>query len=113
MATLIEPLSKLYRFRERSAVAAFLEENSVLSDVLLEAHRRIQEHFGPDTDIVLEVIPDPEVGGEQDFVAHIKTSLSSEEAHRRLDLFDREWWLKQPGEVLSLLIIDIEFTGQV
>jgi hypothetical protein len=47
-------LEKLYTFRRPMEVSEFLAAHPFLFPLLVEAHEKIGEYFGPQTDVVLE-----------------------------------------------------------
>jgi hypothetical protein len=77
--------------------------------MLIEAHGKISECFGPSPEIVLEVITDPEVHGLVEMFGYIMPPLTPEEAGQRLRQFDREWFLLQLLHTKGLLNFDVEF----
>ncbi len=56
-------LESIYVFRRPEEVSRFLESNSYLSPILIEAYEKIGEHFGSRPEVALEVVRDPEVRG--------------------------------------------------
>jgi len=53
-------LSRLHNIRRESEVFKFLEDKPSIISLVLEAHERIRDYFGSSTELVLEVITDPE-----------------------------------------------------
>lgn len=110
VASSIQPLHHLYIIRNPGAVARFLENHSaILSSTLIEARRKIESHFGSQSPVILEVMRDPELHDFATLFVYVKTSLSPDEACKRLRQFDREWFLKQSHAVLELLNFDVEY----
>jgi len=106
----LEALEQLYIFRRRSEVIKFLVDNSFLFLPIQEAYEQIRNHFGSSAQqVVLEVVTDPEVAGDQELVIFIRTNLSPDEAYKKLKQLDEEWWLDAPANVRKKLCIDVEF----
>src|SRR5437773_2249969 len=84
-----------FQFRHADEVEAYLSEHDFLVPILLEAASPIKSIFGPDTQLVLEVAPDPETeSGRGKLYLLIQTHESAEEALKKQDQLDREWWLR-------------------
>ncbi|MCB9703264.1 MAG: hypothetical protein H6711_15320 [Myxococcales bacterium] len=75
----------------------------VMRDARLELRRR----FGEEATLTSEGRVDPE-SGELYAVLRVGTDLPLDEALRRRDLFDDEWWLDQAEGLLSVVVIDVE-----
>jgi len=101
-------IENLYLFRDANEVRSFLEENPFLIPLLQEAHIHIKEYF-PDSDVVLEVVTDPEIMGEKELVASIVVEQNVEEACETLDRLDEEWWLDTLDTAQGQLHIGLEF----
>jgi hypothetical protein len=112
-APAIEPMlqsfEQLYTLRRPSEVLEFLDAHPFLGPLLLEAYGKIAQHFESFSDILLEVVTDPEAQGLVKMFGYIVTSLTPEEAGRRLRQFDREWFLSQIPRAKGLLNFDVEF----
>lgn len=104
-----EWLAYLYRLRDWPAVSAYLQQNPFLAGLLLEAHARIQEHFGAGTQIALEVFADPEEDGEQELFALVLTTLPPRDALSCLDRLDQDWWLEASRTAQCRMNIDVEY----
>lgn len=109
MSVLIEPLSRLYEFRESGAVAAFLDEHPFLLELLTEARERIREHFGQDSTVSLEVLADPEAQENRELVAYVQTRLAPNDAWECLRCLDQSWWLGACSRARGLLTIHVEY----
>jgi hypothetical protein len=101
-------IDKLYIFREANEVTSFLEENLFLIPLLQEAYTHIKRHF-PLSDVVLEVVTDPEIMGQKDLVVFIVVKQKAEEASQALDRLDEEWWLDTLDRAEDKLHITLEF----
>lgn len=102
-------LERLYTFRRRVEVSRFLQRHPFLVPVLLEAYSEIENHFGLYSQVFLELVSDPEVQGLVELFGYIVTRLAPEEAGKRLQRFDRDWFLNQLPHVKGLLNFDVEF----
>jgi len=102
-------LEEIYSFRDAAAVRRFLHTYPQIIDVLLEAHVYLQKYFGPDPQVVLEVVSDPEVEDMDELFAYILTSLPVDEALARLDKLDEEWFLDQLDRTNGLCNFNLEF----
>jgi len=92
-----------------AAVGRFLHTHPQLIEVLLEASVYLQKHFGPDPQVTLEVVSDPEVEGVEELFAYILTSLPVNEALARLHRLDEEWFLDQLDRVGGRFNFNLEF----
>jgi len=104
-----EALEKLYTYRRSSEVAEFLKANSFLVPILVEAYNRIGDYFGLQPEVVLEVVRDPEFHKAVEIFGYVISTLTPDEAGRRLQQFDRNWFLKQLSRTKGLLNFDVEF----
>jgi len=105
----IQGLSRLYSFRNPTEVVNFLQTHSLLVPLLLEAYPRIEEHFGPNPEVVLEVVTDPEAADDQELFAFIRTDLAPDEALEKLHQLDQNWWLDEADRANGKLCIHVEF----
>jgi hypothetical protein len=106
----LRQLEEIYVFPQAATVRPFLRTHPQLVEALLEAYVYLQEYFGPEPQMVLEVVSDPEVEGWDELFAYILTALPVDEALARLDRFDQEWFLDQFDWTDGLLNFDVEFT---
>jgi len=102
-------LGEFYSFRDMPPVRRFLRAHPQLTEVLLEAHAHLQKCFGPDPQVALEVVSDPEAEGPDELFAYILTSLPADEALARLDRLDEEWFLDQLDRVGTFFNFNLEF----
>ncbi len=105
----LRQLGEFYSFRDALAVRRFLRAHPQLTEVLLEAHAYLEKHFGPDPQVALGVVSDPEAVGWDQLFAYILTPLSVDEAQARLDRLDEEWFLDQLDQVGDLFNFNLEF----
>ena len=102
-------LSRLYNIRRESEVFKFLEDKPSIISLVLEAHERIRDYFGSSTELVLEVITDPEATEDYELVIFVRTNLSPDDAFRMLEQLDEEWWLDASSDMSEKLCIHVEF----
>jgi hypothetical protein len=105
----LHQLEGIHSFRNAAAVRRFLHVYPQLVEVLLEAHVYLQKYFGPEPQVTLEVVSDPEVEGVEELFAYILTSLPVDEALARLDRLDEEWFLDQLDRVDGRFNFNLEF----
>ncbi|MFQ6057937.1 MAG: hypothetical protein ACE5MB_03525 [Anaerolineae bacterium] len=105
----IQSLEQLYSFRRQPEILQFLETHPFLVPLLAEAHSKIGDYFGPSPQVILEVVTDPEAKSLTKMFGYIVSGLIPEEAGRRLQRLDRDWFLKQLPRVKGLLNFDVEF----
>jgi hypothetical protein len=104
----LSKLDEMYLLRNTTTVRRFLQTYPRLIDVLLEAQSHLAKHFGPDPQVALEVVSDPEADDAKQLFAYIRTSLPVEAALARLDMLDEEWFLDQLDRVNSLFNFNLE-----
>lgn len=105
----IQFLALLYKFKDYSRVTGFLMESPFLTDLLFEAHERIEAYFGSDTEIALDVVVDPEAEDDRELFVLVQTGLPPNEALARLSSFDQEWWLHALPVASCKMTIDLEY----
>lgn len=103
----IEALGSVYEFKEPDAVVEFLLDNDFLIGLLEEAYPNIAAHFGQSFSVNLELVYDPDSGGGPELFGLVSTTLRPEEAMKRLDMFDEEWWLEKSYQGRCKLNFDI------
>jgi hypothetical protein len=102
-------LEEIYSLRHAAAIRRFLHAYPQLVEVLLEAHLHLQKYFGPDPQVILEVVSDPEIEDADELIAYIRTDLSADEALERLNGLDEEWFLDQLDRVGGRFNFNVEF----
>ena len=105
----LHQIEEMYSLRNVAAVRGFLRAYPQLVEVLLEAHIYLQKYFGPDPQVTLAVVSDPEVEGMDELFAYILTPLPVDEALARLDRLDEEWFLDQLDRVGGQFNFNLEF----
>jgi hypothetical protein len=103
-----DTLEQLYTYRRPMEVTGFLEAHPFLVPLLVEAHGKIDEYFGPQSDVVLEVVTDPEADDDRELFAFIQTHFPPEETLQKLDRLDQEWWLAASHRSKNKLCIHVE-----
>jgi hypothetical protein len=106
---IMHQLEEIYSFRHAAAVRRFLRAYPQLVEVLLGAHDYLQKYFGPDPQVTLQVVSDPEVEGVDELFAYILVSLPANEALAQLNRFDEEWFLDQLDRVGGRFNFNLEF----
>jgi len=92
----IAKLESIYTFRNSDEVKIFLINNNRIFSVLWGARPVLEEFFGNDVSIALEVVNDSESANVKQLFGYINAgTLSSDEAFERLSAFDEVWFLKQ------------------
>ncbi|MBN3951160.1 MAG: hypothetical protein HWQ38_33705 [Nostoc sp. NMS7] len=108
----IQTLEQLYTFRERTEVLEFLDKHPFLIPVLLEAPEKIRHYF-PDSQLFLEVVPDPEIIDYVLLVLSILMKLDPDDAIARQKQMDLDWWLNSTThEVRSQFITLLEYPDE-
>lgn len=103
----IEGLGLVYEFQDPDAVVEFLLGNDFLIELLEEAYPNIVTRFGQNFSVNLELVYDPESGDGPELFGFVSTTLRPEEAMKRLDMFDEEWWLEKSSQGRCKLNFDI------
>lgn len=99
-----------YSLRDAPTVRQYLRDYPEVIEVLIEARPHLEEHFGTEVRVSLEVINDPEAAEIKELFAYIATDLSADEAVMRLDAFDEGWFLHYVDRVAGRLNFNLEFT---
>jgi hypothetical protein len=102
-------LKQRYIFPSSEKAARFLDTYPFLVPLLEEAHSKIEDYFGPRTQVRLEVVSDREAHGLIEMFGYIAVPFTPETAGERLQQFDREWFLGQIDRAKGLLTFDVEF----
>ncbi len=101
-------LEETYSFRDATVVRRFLQIHPHLVKLLLDAYPYLLELFGPDPEVALEVVSDPEVADWDQLFAYICTPLPVNEALARLHRLDEEWFLDQLDRADDLFNFNLE-----
>ncbi len=105
----IDRLARLFVFRIPEAVAGFIREHGFLADVLEDAYVVAQRFFGPNPELILEVVADVEAQDDRQLWIFIRTGLSADEALASLEGLDQAWWLDAMPRTRGYLGIHLEF----
>lgn len=105
----LQSLKQLYIFRRSEKVSEFLDTHPLLVPLLVEAYSRIGDYFGPQPQVILEVVTDPEAMDDRQLVAFIRTDLHPAEALARLDRLDKDWWFEASHRSLGKLCLHLEY----
>jgi hypothetical protein len=76
----LRSIEQLYILRGRAEVIGFIKAYPFLAPLLLEAYNKIAEYFGPRTDVVLEVVSDPEAANHRELFILVRTGRTPGEA---------------------------------
>ncbi|RUT08909.1 hypothetical protein DSM106972_009620 [Dulcicalothrix desertica PCC 7102] len=101
-------LEKIYSFSNEADIVHYLDENSNLEYLLIEAHDKIKQVF-PEERLSLRVAFDPEIVGWRKLVIDIHTKLDADEAFNKIKILDNNWWLDIVSTKANDLNINIEF----
>lgn len=101
-------LDKYFNIIDPSAIANFIEKNSFLFPLLIEAQNQIKKHF-PDAPLKLDIIYDPEEPSATQLVVRVGVTMEPVEAVERLDALDNEWWLDNMFNAKNKLCINLEW----
>lgn len=99
--------AQLYRMRDRENVTRFLMKHSEVVSVLAEAVDPVRDCFGGDSQVTLQVIDAPDVGGRATLLARVRTRQSVDEAFANLQAFGRNWFTQRFTEVDGLVNFDV------
>ncbi len=90
-------------------IATFLAKHDAkLLELLNEGIRHLHEAFPESQSFKLVLDADREIPGWEYLVVSVKTSLSAEEAHARLNAFADAWLLDHMAQVNGTLLFDLE-----
>jgi len=93
--------SEKYKLRKANEIGDFLSGNDYLIPLVSDAYGHLQKYF-PGSPIFIEV----ERG---DLVISVGTKLSPEQAIKKLDEFDEDWWLDACIDSRAKLCITVEY----
>jgi len=104
----IDSLERLYALRKREEVVDFLSDHPFLVPLLQDADGQIETYFGSYSQLILEVVTDPEAVEDRELVLFIQTELPPAEALDSLHRLDRHWWLEASRVSRGKLCIHVE-----
>ena len=103
-------IERHYIIPEPESVFGFLRNNPGSSELLLQAYQKLNELFGPNPQIELTLVSDPEaIDVQQTLFGHIRTPLPVPEAIAKLDEFDETWFLDAMRYVDANLNFSLRF----
>lgn len=105
-----EQLNNLDIFSETipSKVRDFLNNHPALNQYLPDLRHAIDEYFGADKQLNIDLFIDPEDSDDQSISITVITDLTSEDIFDKLKQFDHGWWFKQPYSLRQYVTITIE-----
>jgi hypothetical protein len=107
---IVHDIESVYILPDPEAVLIFLRKNPGLSELLLQAYHKLNELFGPNPQIELALVSDPEDAElQQTLFGHIRTHLAVPEAIATPDKFDETWFLDAVRHVNSNLNFSLKF----
>jgi hypothetical protein len=104
----VDWLERFYVLRRREEVVDFLSDHPFLLALLQDAQGQIETHFRSYSQLILEVVTDPEALDDRELVLFIQTELGPEEALASLDRLDENWWFDASRVSRGMLCIDVE-----
>ena len=106
--TIEEKISARFHVNESENVSRFINRNSFLKDLILEAYNEITEQFGQ-LKPFLALIQVPENRDYDYLVISILTDLSAEEANEKLSKINNSWTYPHYPELDGKLSIYLEY----
>jgi hypothetical protein len=97
-----------YILSKPSVVDNFLQAHQELVSLLTEAYQELRKYFSSE-DLKLELVSDPEIGGDQQLFVYIFTALSVTDALKQFNEFDERWWLDKIDRANGLLNFNLRF----
>jgi hypothetical protein len=99
-----------YIISEPETVFKFLRNHQGLSDLLLQAYKKLDELFGPNPQVELTLFSDPEAPElPQTLFGYVRTRLPVPEAIAKFDEFDETWFLDAVRHVNANLNFSLRF----
>jgi len=105
----LQQIENFYLVTNPQTVRQFVRLHPYLAELLIEAFAPLREFFGPDPQVSLSVVSDPEQEGLEELLGSILTPLPPDEALARLDAFDEYWFLDQLDRANGTLNFNLEF----
>jgi hypothetical protein len=103
--TPLEKLRDAYLFNDCAKVEAYIRENR-LADILIQAINQIDTKFGTGLTKELTLVEDDE--GSRTLFCFVAFPGSLSLAQQALDLFDRDWWIRNVSAFGTKLNFDFE-----
>jgi hypothetical protein len=109
VASAIELVRSQYKFRQDSAVRAFVAAHSFLVPILLEAPEQIRRVFGDTVQLELQIESEPDAESDtEELFLLILSSGDFNESRQKLRELDRRWWLAASSPACCRMNIDVE-----
>jgi hypothetical protein len=102
-------ISKLFTLENPLQIVKFLNKKPEILSWLLKSYQEIRKYF-PTEKLRLSYSTDPEIPQWEKLVLAICVSPEfSEDAFKKLDTFDENWWLDASSKANVNLCIDVDF----
>ncbi len=102
-------LYEYFSIREEYRVFQFFKDNPEILQLAIDSQHQIRQHIRTLSELVLEVVSDPESEDAVEMVIYILTELDPVDALKQLSDFDNKWWLGVPFKSREKLSINLEF----
>lgn len=104
-----EKIARWYSVRDPGRIEDFVHQRPLITKVLADAIDELPKYFGPQPDVVLERVIDPEFEEDDQLFAYIRTSLSADDALKRLERLDEDWFLAKIGQLDGAFNFNLQF----
>lgn len=104
-----EKIIKLYKLEDKNKIFEFLSQNRFMYNFLIEARQEIEKVFGENVSIYLTLVEEPEIFGGKGLFAYIYTDLSVEDALRKIEILDENWFLNNLDKARGRFNFDVEW----
>ena len=101
-------IQRRYDLQDRQAIWRFLSGHHQVGQDLIDVHNYIVQHFGPEPQVTLRVITDPEIPDWKQLFAFIHTTQSFDSALDTLDAMRLQWFRDHPNRDRNALTLTIE-----
>ncbi len=109
LAQLLYEIQQIYKITQ-PRVQLFLRKHPLLLEVVYEAAEHLRKIFGPEAQLELRLLQDPESGDEELFaLIHVHSDVPPDHALNQLQQFDEEWFLSVQDEIDGLFNVDVVF----
>ena len=107
---IVARVARRYTFVGSERVEVFLMQSPDIARTLLAAAPAIEEIFGPETGLTLQVLVDQDGENDVSLFARIRAAKPVRDAIALRKRFYREWWMKQTQALESALNFEVEST---
>lgn len=97
-----------YEIRPLFLVRSFINVHPFLVPLLHEAPAVIERYFGLGVPLSLEIFQPVDDPAHAELFLLIRWAGSPEDAHRRMDALDQDWWLDAAVAARGVMNIDLE-----